>query len=338
MLNLYSLSRKIEKAKFHFALSQYQKTEFAKTPDFIQLEPTTACNLHCATCSRGIAVSEKKHVTLKDVDTILSLFPGLKSVRLQGLGEPLLHPQIDAVLQKFKERNVKIWFNSNGTLLTNEKYRNIVVDYLSDISISFDSVERTNFNRIRRGADMDDIVHGITKLVEDRDRSNPRLAIGINFVATNHNYTEIEKLYKTVLELKLDYVSIVEAENWTIQGERGYETSSSFIAESRKYAKQIARSVKDLRLKLLKKGVILGYKSHAKRMGNCFWPFKSMFITAEGLVTPCCIRMHKNHAFGNIFDAHTIDDIWNGQLYRDFRKSHIMNKDPKNTICANCPD
>lgn len=336
---LKSMFRKYKKVKFHLNIDSFEKREIADLPTHIQIEPTVRCNLDCITCSRGQVIQnyKKMDMSLEEIDQILSFLPNLRSVKLQGLGEPLFHPQIVEILQKFKQKGIKVWMISNGTLFLQEKYRNIVLDYVSDIAVSFDSVNKETFNQLRKGADMDRVLDGIKLLVGDRNKKNADVAIGINFVISHKNYFELDKLSDFAISLKLDYITVADVENWMIPGEQGYEASVSFVTESRKYAREIDESVKKLRIRLLKKGILLGYKNREKRLGNCHWPFNSMFITVEGLVTPCCMRMHSSHSFGNVIEKKSLEDIWNGDAYRTFRKNHIE-KDSSNIMCATCPD
>lgn len=324
---------------FHLNIWNFKKVEVADSPTHIQIEPTVRCNLDCVTCSRSSVISKYKRMdlSLEEIDKIISLFSRLKSVKLQGLGEPFFHPQIIEMLKKFKQKDIKVWTISNGTLFLQEKYRKIVLDYVSDIAVSFDSVDKENFNTLRRGANMDKIIEGIKLLVEERNKGNSDVIIGINFVISHKNYLELNQLADLAIYMNLDYVTVADVENWMIPGELGYESSFSFVSESRKCAKEIDAAVKKLRIKLLMRGILLGYKNREKKLGNCHWPFSSLFLTVEGFVTPCCMRMHHSPAFGNLFEKNSLGEIWNSPEYQLFRRCHIE-KDKTNMMCANCPD
>lgn len=336
---LRSISRKFEKVRFHLSLDRFNKDEVALNPTHLQLEPTVRCNLNCLTCSRSKVIGTYKRfdLTLDEIDRILAFFPNLNSVKLQGLGEPLLHPQIVAIFEKFKNKKVRIWTITNGTLLNSEKYRNILLDHVDDVAVSFDSVNKENFNYLRRGADMDRIVQGIKSLVKERDERKSDLVIGINFVISHQNYQELDQLDKTAAALKVDYVTVADVENWMIPGEEEFQSSAKFVAETRKLSPQIRQKVNRLRLRLLRRGIILGYKHCKRKLGNCYWPFKSVFITVEGEITPCCLRMHKAHSFGNLFELSSFEGLWNSDKYKTFRRSHL-NKDASNLTCSLCPD
>lgn len=332
------MNRKFRKAFFHLKLNRYQKEEQVENPKYIQLEHTVSCNLNCITCSRDQVIGnyKKMNLSLEEIDKILSFFPELKAIKLQGLGEPLLHPQIEQIMQRFKEKNLYLLMISNGTLFLSERFRHLATDYVSDIAVSFDSIDSDNFNYLRKGADMDKVIEGIKLLVKDRDERKSKMSIGINFVISHMNYRELPGLYNLVLNLGVDYVTLTDVENWMIPGEEGFKESALFAAESRKYAAKVKKEIRKLQLKFLLKGILVGYKGDNRRLGNCHWPFRSTFVTVEGFVNPCCIRMHKEHAFGNIFEK-DFEEIWNSKEYQEFRKSHIT-KDRLNMMCGNCPN
>ncbi|UCC95674.1 MAG: SPASM domain-containing protein, partial [Candidatus Omnitrophota bacterium] len=78
------------------------------------------------------------------------------------------------------------------------------------------------------------------------------------------------------------------------------------------------------------------FVSSEKRKLTCRWPFEKSFITVDGFVTPCCIRMDPEVInFGNIFET-PFRDIWNSKQYRDIRGTLVGNL--SNPVCDNCPD
>jgi len=100
----------------------------------LQLCPTNRCNLNCEFCSCG---DREKHLEL-DLDTIDTLLKdvqslGCKAITITGGGEPLLHPNINEIIKKCKDRDIKVGLVTNGLLLDNLK------EEVSWCRISFDS-------------------------------------------------------------------------------------------------------------------------------------------------------------------------------------------------------
>ena len=84
-------------------------------PNEVVIEITRECNRQCSFCH----VSRQKgaHLPVRRIETIVQSATqlGIKAIRLTG-GEPLLHPQLNTILEIIKEYNLSIIINSNGTI------------------------------------------------------------------------------------------------------------------------------------------------------------------------------------------------------------------------------
>ncbi|HMT11263.1 MAG TPA: radical SAM protein, partial [Ignavibacteria bacterium] len=84
------------------------------------LEPTAKCNLACLGCYRKNEVNS--HKTLAEIKKELEVFMKYRktdSVSIAG-GEPLLHPQITAIVKMVADSGCKPIVNTNGIALTPE--------------------------------------------------------------------------------------------------------------------------------------------------------------------------------------------------------------------------
>ncbi len=318
--------------------TSFEKSLTAPLPRRIQIEPTVRCNLHCITCTRDSVIDsyKKMDMTLEDIDKILTLFPDLQSIKFQGLGEPLLTKNIQAILKKFKEKNVRLSTISNGTIFHKERYRQPLLDYFRVVRVSIDSTSAALFSKLRVGANLEHVLSGLRILAQERDRQKKKLSIGINFVVSHENYHEVANLYDIAVENSIDFVGIPTVENWTIPDEDGFGHFSSYVAEAQRHTQEIATAVQALKMRLRRKGILVSYSGLDNRVGHCYWPFKSLFISVEGYVTPCCIRMHRTHAMGNIFEVASLEELWNGPRYRALREAHLA-EDLSNPMCGRCP-
>ncbi|WP_048203480.1 SPASM domain-containing protein [Methanocaldococcus infernus] len=69
--------------------------------------------------------------------------------------------------------------------------------------------------------------------------------------------------------------------------------------------------------------------------GKCNWGFYYCFITFDGLITPCCIRMEDKYALGDLKETN-FENLWNNERFKKFREAHIKNKFLP--VCEYCPD
>ncbi len=117
-------------------------------PFVVELDPTSRCNLACPDCISGELLNKDEIPSdrlLRLVDELIDA--GVKGVILIGGGEPMMHPAIEAVIQKLGEAGVKIGITTNGLFL--KKYLDVTAEYASWVRVSMDAGSSETFNRVR---------------------------------------------------------------------------------------------------------------------------------------------------------------------------------------------
>jgi organic radical activating enzyme len=102
------------------------------------LEPTQACNLACDGCYRK---NVKDHKTLAAVDADLDVFDRLRTfdgVSIAG-GDPLVHPELPAIVRRVTARGHKAIVNTNGLAMTRELLRELKDAGLVGVTFHVDS-------------------------------------------------------------------------------------------------------------------------------------------------------------------------------------------------------
>lgn len=146
--NEMSLKEKLRQRSF---IDFFNKVDWEKGSDgpmVVEFDPTTACNLACPDCinrellNQGFFSRERiKELTMEMVDA------GVKAVVLIGGGEPLIHPEIDWVIDYLGKNNVKIGITTNGLLI--DKHIDCISRYASWVRVSVDAATSETFKRIR---------------------------------------------------------------------------------------------------------------------------------------------------------------------------------------------
>ena len=111
-----------------------------RTPMLAHLVVTRYCNLDCAYCSEFDKVSKPVPIAelLARVDALAAL--GTQIVTLTG-GEPLTHPDHDAVIRRIRHHGMVATTITNGFLLTEEKIAGMNAAGLQEMQISIDGVK-----------------------------------------------------------------------------------------------------------------------------------------------------------------------------------------------------
>ena len=87
-------------------------------PQNLYLEVTNRCNLKCKACILYKGSWEPpRDITLDELIRITDQLPELKQIALHGIGEPLLNEALPVMIRHLKNRDVSVFFNSNGILI-----------------------------------------------------------------------------------------------------------------------------------------------------------------------------------------------------------------------------
>lgn len=108
-------------------------------PVLAHVVPIRRCNLSCAYCnefdkhSAPVPIDEM----LRRIDRLAEL--GTTAVHLSG-GEPLLHPDLDQIVRRIRQRGMLAGLLTNGFLLTRERIERLNDAGLDQLQISIDNV------------------------------------------------------------------------------------------------------------------------------------------------------------------------------------------------------
>ncbi len=135
------LARRIRRAgkRFREARMLIRAFRFPYRPVAAHLIPTRRCNLSCAYCneyddhSAPVATSD----LLRRIDRLAELGTGI--VTLSG-GEPLLHPDLDAIVRHIRARGMIATLITNGYLVSRDRIQRLNRAGLDHLQISIDNV------------------------------------------------------------------------------------------------------------------------------------------------------------------------------------------------------
>lgn len=142
--------------------------------DTIYFYLTQGCNLGCKHCwlNPPIENGPLKYPFLDTGDFIRVVSEagplGLRSVKLTG-GEPLLHPDISAILDHISAGDLSLTLETNATLITDAIAEKLAAIRNCNVSVSIDSIQAETHDAIRnRPGCFDKTVHNIRKLARHR--------------------------------------------------------------------------------------------------------------------------------------------------------------------------
>ncbi len=319
-------------------------------PRELQVEVTAACNLRCRMCLvryRPALDRVEGALSLDAFRRLVDALPGLEKLTLQGLGEPLLAPDLLAMVEYAAARGIRVGFNTNATLLTRARAERLVAAGLDWLHVSLDGARAATYEGIRDGARFARVRANVRGLVDARRRAGaerPRLSLV--FVAMRRNVAELADVVRLATEWEIprlrvqnlshsfsdtdpagDYREIREfAAREALWMETDAVARTAF-AEARRVADACGV---ELRLPALEEAPA----PRAPGVPGCDWPWRSAYVTHDAQVQPCCMVMGADRAVLGDAGRASFADVWAGAPYADFRAALLGATPPE--VCRGC--
>lgn len=283
-------------------------------PLYIHLESIYSCNLSCPSCLHGnltddLAVSEfgkpkgsKGAMSMEIFEKILQECKenNLPSINLNWVGEPTLLPDLDKRVAMCREYGIMdIIITTNGQLLNEEKIRSLISSGLTHILFSIDAVNEDTYKIVRPGqGSLAKVIENIEIVKKVRDEIGDGIypQIRASIVPSVNNQSEITEFVDYFSEL-VDYV---EVQNF----HKVYDRMDHLIIPGSK-----------------------------KIDFKCSEVFKTMTISYNGNIHPCCSVHGKKLILGNIL-TDGLKTSFNNQLLNSLR----MDEEKDNITNSHCQE
>ncbi|WP_242245385.1 radical SAM/SPASM domain-containing protein [Bacillus cereus group sp. BfR-BA-01400] len=325
--------KKIDKSKIsnmdHLEQFDYLDSIRSRRPFVEQIETTNACDCTCVMCPRGIGLMDRAVSPMsmdlyeKIINEVNEFFPNgyvpefveqsqpieemvssnyeITGIRLHHFGEPLLDPKLcERVTYSRENSNVDVHFSVNPTKLKPKISERLIKSGIKRLLIALDGTNDEEYKEIRgKTVNYEKAVSNILAFIKLRDELNPALIIDLQMVSMSRTRESIEEF----------------KDFWESKGVNVY------IKHFFPYP-----DVNHEEFKIENEDVFFK---------GCTFPFTSMTIMKDGTVVPCCSDYNGEINLGNV-NVNSLDEIWNGETYREFRKDFITNNLSEDSVCRRC--
>jgi len=295
-----------------YKLDPLKPSRALNDPLFLQIEPTNRCNLSCPMCMRDKFTQPRGDMDFQQFQQIISQTRHLYRIHLQGNGEPLLHPRLTDFISYARERGIIVTTITNGTLMTEEKAHSLILSGLNEIQFSLDALDKEDFEKIRIGANFENLKKNIERFIEIKDELKKKIHVSLAVVIQRKNEKAINRYFEYGKKIGIEKISFQYLEP---KHDKSY-TPQFYEANKTSYSRDGLIKEFDRARKLAKDtNIICDFVP--RRTKKCLWPWEGLYITWDGKVSPCCLIF--NYFVGNVFESRLVD-IWNGEPLKKFRK------------------
>ena len=329
--------------------------EWSSRPAWLEFSPNNLCNLRCIMCGQADGVPLEVMPKEEAVTLLDQVLPHVSLWTPSALSEPMLS-NIGLVAQKCREHDVLLNMYSNATVLNGERLRKIA-DRIHKLHISFDCAEPEVFEMLRTPAKFDQVVQHIREIIPVAKELN--VPLGFVAVLLRQNLEHLPALVDFLADLGaseaaadlrvqpmsgdasgcaqsdvMAYYDQAEICEWLDRAAARAEARKVlfFVHMDEPFARAVtpvAPRVRGVAADVLSKMT----ETIRERYPNfCYMASMHMKIKPDGDVYPCCVGPEELK-MGNVKEQ-TVDEIWNGERYRAFRR-RMFNRDYPDA-CAGC--
>ena len=305
-------------------------------PIRMDYEIVSRCNFRCKMCIMSMLDTGKRaeDTTFEDFKNSVDDMYGLIEIKLQGLGEPLLHPGIFDMIAYASDLDIWTRTTVNGSLLhVKENYKRLIDSNPGEVQVSIDGATKEVFQHIRVGSDFDKVVENTTLL------NNYQASKG---VLKTRCWSVVQKSNRHQLKEIIDLCERMGFSRLTFSinlSPCGYEEMDRLNKEQDIRADFTTEEGQSLIEYGKRKGIEVTFWDYGSlysmtedRSKICRWLFERAFISSDMKVVPCCTIA--NPSVLNFGNGRKTSDVWNNENYRDFRRKHINGEIPG--VCSKC--
>jgi hypothetical protein len=167
-------------------------------PEAVRVEVAAVGDLRCAMCLLGFRPPLNRLTAAMPLALFRCLvddLPGLRALSLQGMGEPLLAPNLLDMVRYAKGRGIQVSVDTNGSLLYRDRAEELVEVGLDRLRVSLDGADPQGFDAEPEGVHFGPVLENLAGLVAARraaDRGTP--GVDVLFLATPRNIGHLPDL------------------------------------------------------------------------------------------------------------------------------------------------
>ena len=250
----------------------------------VYLEITNSCNLNCPFCTN---TKGNRFLSIKEIKNYIDqIKPFCNYIYLHVLGEPLLHPNFEEILEYLDTKQMNLQLVTNGTLLN--RYPNILRhSCLRKLSISIHSINNIKVNDL--------YFETINKLVE----TNKQSKLELRFYDKSNLNKQLND-YLTYLKNRYSFLITEKINSYKLK-----ENTYVYFEEFFKWP-----DIND---------PCISY------VGTCHGAIDMIAITSNSDVTICCLDPYAHNCIGNL-KKNTLQDILNSEAYQTYINNFRNNK------------
>lgn len=318
------------------------------------------CNLHCIMCEEHSPHSDRQELRrdagkprrVMDEQLMLALIDeaagmGVEEIIPSTMGEPLLYPYIDSMLERCVARGLRLNLTTNGTFPRRSagEWARRIVPITSDVKISINGARADTQHRVMPGTNLDRLIDDVRAFIAVRDAhaaaGGNRCRVTFQVTFLEDNVAELADLVALAARLGVDRVKGHHL--WVHFDELAERSMRRSPQSIMRWNSAVVAAQGAVKRHLLPSGgqVLLDNvfpltddaTDDLAPGGPCPFLGQEAWINAEGRFDPCCAPDELRKTLGDFGSVAVggLKAVWDGVAYRRLCASYSTR-----SLCVGC--
>ncbi|MFZ1992293.1 MAG: radical SAM/SPASM domain-containing protein [Alphaproteobacteria bacterium] len=253
-------------------------------PSQVAVEVTNHCNLACTICPHRSMTRPKGLMPLESFRRCVDRVKRHADfIYLYGIGESLIHPQLDEMIDYAHAAGLYTYLSTNAMLMDAPWSRRLLGSKLQSLTFAFDGHTQEQYERIRVKGRFETVIQNIRTFLQLKRQMGSKMHVVIQIVLTDPADEDAGDFRRLFSPAELAEVSQIRVKPF-------YD---SFPAPSTE-------------------------GSGPRR--RCFFPWNFMFVYQDGRVGLCCVDYDGREILGDL-TTQSVREIWNSPAIESIRRS-----------------
>jgi MoaA/NifB/PqqE/SkfB family radical SAM enzyme len=313
-------------------------------PETVNIELTGRCNVKpaCVFCygknQRGY--KDPDSLSMEQLNWYLAFMTRCRRVNDCSYGEPLLYPGLEHLINRLRSSGVEFGFTTNGLLLNEKRSRFLLerADYV-DFIVSLNAATLDTYYRLT-GQDIDKTIRNLELFTRLNVQLRPQkdLPLCLSYIVVRSNYDEVPEFLRMAVRLGIRKVMLRHLFDLHSNGYTCASFGSVFdydherlpLTSYRKLEQDIGAAAEFKNLEIIylwneKESFFSEFSERGVDM-PCLFPWKFLCVRLLHDMYAPCPFLKKSIASTT---SATLDEVWNGQIMADMRRSLGQGKIPE---------
>ncbi|MFV0421976.1 radical SAM/SPASM domain-containing protein [Oleidesulfovibrio sp.] len=299
----------IATASFKAAATElpYRNRNTANVPTSAFIEITNRCNLNCSMCNTQMSKRPKGIMPPAVFDQVICRLKsmGIHHAALHTVGETLVHPQINDLINIAHARDFTVFFSTNAQLTGKLKGTlPLFSKTFNQFRVSIDGATPETYAAIRKGGKIEKVFESMHAIMQHNKEQGTNFTIGTNYIVSETNADEID------LFLKI-FGRFIPLEQMSFALPNSLSPDPSFLKE-----------------------IIPFHNLIYPHAYSCSMPFNTIAITFDGKMSLCCRDYDGDLELGSFLEHHPLK-LWHSEKAVAVRRG-LLGCGSLSRNCAQC--